>query len=90
MKDPGIKIKHDIHYTIMNDPSVAAHWCCLLSKSEDLELEDSDSLLDDKWVTISGHSFASSWVEQYQLANRKTTKQKGLRKTLEASSIIFK
>ena len=90
MKDPGIKIKHGIHCAIMNDPSVAAHWCCLLSKSEDLELEDSDSLLEeisDKWVTIRGHSFASSWVEQYHLANRKTTKQKGLRKTHEASSI---
>ena len=88
-KDPGIKIKHDIHHAITNDPSVAAHWCCLLSKSEDLELEDSDRLLEeisDKWVTIRGHSFASSWVEQYQLANRKTMKLKGLRKTLEANS----
>ena len=78
-KDPSIKIKHEIHHAIMNDPSVAAHWCSLLSKSEDLQFEDSDSLLEeisDKWVTIRGHSFASSWVEQYQLAHCKTTSQK--------------
>ena len=73
----------------MNDPSVAAHWSCLLSKCEaDLDLEESDSLLEeitDKWVTIRGHSFASAWEEQYQLATRKITRQKGLRKTLASS-----
>ena len=72
----------------MNDPSVTVHWSCLLGKSEDLELEESDSLLEeitDKWVSIRGHSFASAWAEQYQLAARKVTKQKGPRQTLANS-----
>ena len=87
-QDPSIRIKHAIHYSIMNDPSVSVHWSCLLSKSEELKLEESDSLLEeiiDKWVSIRGHSFASGWVEQYQLVAQKITRQKGLRKTLANS-----
>ena len=88
-QDPSIRIKHEVRHSIMNDPSVTAHWSCLLSKCEaDLDLEESDSLLEeitDKWVTIRGQSFASACVEQYQLAAQKITQQKGLRKTLASS-----
>ena len=77
--NPGIKIKQEIHHSVLNDPFVAAHWSCLLSSSSvELELEESEHLLEeicDKWVTIRGHSFASAWVEQYQLAAHKTTKK---------------
>ena len=32
----------------MSDPSVDVRWCCLLSKTEDLELENSGNLFE-KW-----------------------------------------
>lgn len=40
----------------------------------------------DKWVKIRGHSFASGWVEQYQIATKQSTKKKGIRKPLQQTS----
>ena len=66
----------------MNDPSVTVHWNYLLTKVADLETDESDELLGeivDKWVKIRGDSFASGWVEQYQIATKQSTKKKGLK-----------
>lgn len=66
-----------------------AHWNYLLGQVEALDDDESDELLGemvDIWVKIRGHSFTSGWVEQYQLATKKSTKQKGLRKSLKPSS----
>ena len=62
---------------------LAAHWNYLLTKVADLETDESDELLGgivDKWVKIRGHSFASGWISQYQIATKQSTKKKGLQK----------
>ena len=74
---PTLKIQQEMEESIMKDPSVMAHWKYLLTKVE--AVDESDGLLGeivDKWVKICGHSFASGWVEQYQVA---TKQKKGLR-----------
>ena len=74
---------------IMNDPSVMTHWNYLLSKVEALDTTENDELLGqivDKWIKIRGHSFASGWVEQYQIGTKQSTRKKGLRKSLQCSS----
>ena len=86
---PTLKIQQEMEKAIMNDPCVTAHWNYLLTKVADLETDESDELLGeivDKWVKIRGHSFASGWVEQYQIASKQSTKKKGLRKSLQQSS----
>lgn len=86
---PTLKIQQEMEKAIMNDPSVTAHWNYLLTKIADLETDESDELLGeivDKWVKIRGHSFASGWVEQYQIATKQSTKKKGLRKSLQQTS----
>ena len=86
---PSIKIKKEVQESIMNDPAVTTHWNYLLSKVEALDTDESDELLEeivDKWIKIRGHSFASRWVEQYQLATKQSTRKKGLRKSLQQSS----
>ena len=73
----------------MNDPSLMAHWNNLLTKVEDFDTDESDELMGeiiDKWIKIRGHSFASGWVEQYQIARKQSTKKKGLRKSLQQTS----
>ena len=70
----------------MGDPSVMAHWNYLLTKFEALDTDESDDLLGEivnKWIKIRGHSFASGWVEQYQVATKQSTKKKGLQKSLQ-------
>ena len=88
---PTLKIQQELEEAILKNPSIAAHWNTLLTKVEDLDLDsdESDELLGvivDKWVKIRGHSFASGWVEQYQIATKQSTKKKGLRKTLQQSA----
>jgi len=86
---PTIKIQEEMQGFIMNDPSVTAHWNYLLTKAEAFDTDEYDELLGeivDKWVKIRGHSFASGWIEQYQLATKQSTKKKGLRKSLKQSS----
>ena len=86
---PAIKIQEEMKEFIMHDPSVTTHWNYLLSKVEALDSDESDELLGkivDKWVKIRGHSFASGWVEQYQIARKQSTRKKGLRKSLQQSS----
>ena len=86
---PTLKIQQEMENAIMNNPSVTAHWNYLLTKVADLETDESDELLGeivDKWVKIRGHSFASGWVEQYQIATKQSTKKKGLRKSLQQTS----
>ena len=76
----------------MNNPSVTIHWNYLLTKVADLETDESDELLGeivDKWVNIRGHSFASGWVEQYQIATKQSTKKKGLRKSLYSKLVTL-
>ena len=83
---PTLKIQQEMEESIMKDPSVMAHWNYLLTKVEALDTDESDGLLGeivDKWVKIRGHSFASGWVEQYQVATKQSTKKKGLRKSLK-------
>lgn len=85
---PAIKIQEELQKSIMNDPSVTTHWNYLLSKVGEA-LDESDELLEeivDKWIKIRGHSFASGWVEQYQMAMKQSTRKKGLRKSLQQSS----
>ena len=56
---------------------LAAHWNYLLTKVADLETDESDELLGeivDKWVKIRGHSFASGWIDQYQIAAKQDSK----------------
>ena len=68
---------------------LAAHWNYLLTKVADLETDESDELLGeivDKWVKIRGHSFASGWIDQYQIATKQSTKRKGLQKSLQQTS----
>lgn len=79
--DPTTRIQGEMQRRIMHDPSVMAHWNYLLSKVEAFEADESDKLLGeivDKWIKIRGHSFASGWVEQYELANKQSTKRKDL------------
>ena len=86
---PSLQIQQEMQKSIMNDPSVTAHWNYLLTKVVDLDTDESDELLGevvDKWVKIRGHSFASGWVEQYQIATKQSTKKKGLRKSLQQTS----
>ena len=86
---PTIKIQEQMQESIMNDPSLMAHWNSLLARVEDLDTDESDELIGeiiDKWVKIRGHSFASGWVEQYQIATKQSTKRKGLRKSLQQTS----
>ena len=86
---PTLKIQQEMEKAIMNDPSVTAYWNYLLTKVADLETDESDELLGeivDKWVKIRGHSFASGWVKQYQIATKQSTKTKGLRKSLQQTS----
>ena len=68
---------HSLLHTVVLAPHLpstfvlAAHWNYLLTKVADLETGESDELLGeivDKWVKIRSHSFASGWVEQYQIA----------------------
>ena len=82
---PTLKIRQEMEESIMNDPSVAAHWNYLMTKV-DLDTDESDELLGEiveKWVKIHRHSFANGWVEQYQIATKQSTKKKGLRKSLQ-------
>ena len=86
---PTLKIQQEMEESIMKDPSVMAHWNYLLTKAEALDTDESDELLGeivDKWVKIRGYSFASGWVEQYQVATKQCTKKKGLRKSLQQST----
>ena len=49
----------------------------MLTKVADLETDESDELLGeivDKWVKIRGHSFASGWIDQYQIAAKQDSK----------------
>lgn len=51
----------------------------MLTKVADLETDESDELLGeiiDKWVKIRGHSFASGWIDQYQIAAKRLLKRK--------------
>ena len=81
---PTVQLGKNIIEKIMNDPGVMAHWSCLLSQSVVLE-SDLLQQIADKWVSIRGHSFAGTFIEQYQIAAKKSTKQKALRKTLKRS-----
>ena len=75
-RGPSIKIGREIHAT-MNDPSVAAHWCCLVNKSQEMEVEESNGLFEEishKWVSIRGHSSASSWAVSVSSAEEYTPK----------------
>lgn len=86
---PTLEIQREMEESIMKDPSVTAHWNYLLTKVEAFDSDESDELLGeivDKWVKIRSHSFASAWVEQYQIAKKQSTKQKGLRKSLQQST----
>jgi len=42
-------------------------------------------MITEKWIVIRGHSFAGTFIEQYQIATKQSTKQKALRKTLKQS-----
>ena len=43
-------------------------------------------MIVDLWITIRGFAFASSWVEKYKMASKKSTqKTKGIRKKLCAT-----
>ena len=78
---PTLQIQEEMQKSIMNDPSVTTHWNYLVTKVADIYADESDELLGevvDKWVKICGHSFASGWVEQYQIATKQSTKKKGL------------
>ena len=83
---PTVKIQEEMQSSIMNDPSFTAHWNYLLTKAEAFVTDEYDELLGeivDKWIKIRSHSFATGWIEQYQLAQ---SKKKGLRKSLKQSS----
>lgn len=85
---PTLSIQEAMQKSIMHDPSVTAHWNYVLGQVESLDDSESDELFSeivDLWVKIRGHSFASGWVEQYQLATKQSTRKKGLRKSLQTS-----
>lgn len=68
---------------ILNDEDVLFHWCIA---GQDEHNEAANKCLErivDKWITIRGHSFASSMMEMYKQQEKKGTgKSKSLRSKL--------
>ena len=88
-REPTLHVKEEMKHTVMNDPAVLSCWSTVLAAVADMECDSSDDLLEqiaDKWISIRSHSFASGWIEQHQLSNRKKTLQaRSLRKELAKS-----
>lgn len=81
---PTVKIQEEMQSSIMNDPSVTAHWNYLLTKAEAFDTDEYDELLGeivDKWIKIRSHSFATGWIEQYQLATKQKERTPKISKT---------
>lgn len=81
---PTVKIQEEVQSSIMNDPSFTAHWNYLLTKAEAFDTDEYDELLGeivDKWIKIRSHSFATGWIEQYQLATKQKERTPKISKT---------
>ena len=79
--------KVQLHATTLQDEDVQFHWTLI---SLDIDNEDyTTELLQEiiaLWLTVRGYSVAASWMEQYKIHNRKTTKKSSsLRKGLKRS-----
>ena len=74
---------------IISNGDVRAHWSTLCEDHEWQE-EEAEALLKlvvDHWITVRGFSYASAWVEQYKIANKKIVqKMAGKRKQLQGAT----
>ena len=72
---------------ISTNEDVLFFWSMLATEWEESESEALLPMIVDLWVTLRGFSFASSWMEKYKLAKKKTLqKSKGVRKQLLATT----
>ena len=83
---PIDNIKKSIKEGMYKNSEIRCRWSEI---SEDWDEEESKVLFEmivDLWITIRGFAFASSWVEKYKMASKKSTqKTKGIRKKLCAT-----
>ena len=90
-KTPAHKItdgfKQKLLSSIASNEDVLFYWSML---SADADEEDAQTLLKmviELWVTIRGFAFASSWIELYKQASKKTIQRsKALRRNVQDSS----
>ena len=90
-KMPAHKItdgfKQKLISSIASNEDVLFYWSIL---SADADEEDAQTLLKmviELWITICGFAFASSWIEMYKQASKKTIQRsKALRRNLQDSS----
>ena len=70
---------------IMQNDDVLYYWSLISSEWEE-ERELLLPMIIDLWITMRGFSFASAWIENYKIANKKTIqKMAGKRKQLQGT-----
>ena len=82
-------LKDRIVTTVQEDEDVLFYWSLVSSNWVEEATQSLFSLIVQHWITIRGFSFASSFVEEYKKAQKKTLeKSKGIRKKL-LSELLF-
>ena len=80
--------KDEFIKAVTEDEDVGFTWDMLAADIRNPEhVQELLKCVVDKWITIRGFALASSWLEDYKLANsKKTQKTKSLRKGLKQKS----
>ena len=82
-KDKVPRLGDDVKQAVIDNDDVQFYWSMI---SADWEPESAAVLLEmavSQWVKIRGFSFASGWVEEFKVSQKKTLqKSKGVRKQL--------
>ena len=86
--DSNYSLKDRALQSILSNEDVLFHWANVSFHWGDQEAKELLKLIAEHWITVRGFSFASGLMEKYKQSQKKTTqKSKGLRKTLDTSSI---
>ena len=86
--DSNYSLKDRALQSILINEDVLFHWANVSFHWGDQEAKELLKLIAEHWITVRGFSFISGLMGKYKQSQKKRTqKSKGLRKTLDTSSI---
>ena len=83
-----VNIKNAAKEEIMKNEDVLFYWSLVSVSFDEAESNELLNQIIQQWITVRGFSCVSGFMERYEQKNEKSTqKSKGLRKTLNTTSL---